>query len=78
MNSLANKKAQVTASQVWFTDSKMYVMLHDGRELGVPLEWFPKLRDCSEKERLNWRLIGNGVGIHWEDLDEDLSVAGLL
>ena len=78
MNSLANKKAGATASHVWFTDSKMYVMLHDGRELGVPLEWFPKLRDCSEKERQNWRLIGNGVGIHWEDLDEDLSVAGLL
>lgn len=78
MNSLANKKTVVTASQVWFTESKMYVMLHDGRELGVPLEWFPKLRDCTEAERLNFRLIGNGVGIHWEELDEDLSVAALL
>ncbi len=56
----------------------MYVLLHDGRELGVPLEWFPKLRDCTEPERQNWRLIGNGIGIHWEDLDEDLSVKALL
>jgi len=78
MNSLANKKIPVTANQVWFTDNKMYVMLHDGRELGVPLEWFPKLRDCTEAERLNFRFIGNGIGIHWEELDEDLSVAGLL
>jgi len=43
-----------------------------------PIEWFPKLRDASEEERNNWRLIGGGIGIHWEDIDEDLSVAGLL
>jgi restriction endonuclease S subunit len=40
--------------------------------------WFPKLRDASEKERNNWRLIGGGIGIHWEDIDEDLSIVGLL
>ena len=43
-----------------------------------PIEWFPKLRDASKEERNNWRLIGGGIGIHWEDIDEDLSVAGLL
>ncbi len=42
------------------------------------MEWFPVLRDSTEAQRMNWRLIGNGVGIHWEELDEDLSIAGLL
>ena len=66
------------ASEVWFDASMLHVRLVDGREIGVPLEWFPKLREASEAQRNNWRLIGNGVGIHWEDLDEDISVAGLL
>jgi len=54
------------------------VTLLDGREVYAPLEWFPKLRDASEEERHDWRLIGGGVGIHWEKLDEDLAVASLL
>lgn len=66
------------AIDVMFSDSKMTVILEDGRELSVPLEWFPKLRDASEKELGNWRFIGNGEGIHWPDLDEDISVEGLL
>lgn len=78
MNFLTSKNSVATAHQIWFTDNKMHVLLHDGRELGVPLEWFPKLRDCTESERQNWRLIGNGIGIHWEDLDEDLSIDALL
>jgi hypothetical protein len=77
MNTLV-KHTTPQAQKVWFTDAKMYVLLSDGRELGVPLEWFPALRDSTEAQRMNWRLIGNGIGIHWEDLDEDLSVAGLL
>ncbi|MFH1560422.1 MAG: DUF2442 domain-containing protein [Chloroflexota bacterium] len=56
----------------------LHVRLADGREISAPLEWFPRLRDAGDKERGNWRLIGEGVGIHWEDLDEDLSVVGLL
>ncbi|PVY39974.1 DUF2442 domain-containing protein [Pontibacter virosus] len=76
--SILAKKSTPHAQKVWFIDSKMYVLLTDGRELGVPLEWFPKLRDASESERMNWRLIGGGIGIHWEDIDEDLSVSGLL
>jgi hypothetical protein len=56
----------------------MYVRLADGREIGVPLEWFPLLRDATPEQREHWRLIGGGVGIHWQDLDEDLSVARLL
>ena len=44
----------------------------------VPLAWYPRLMHATESERENWRLIGNGYGIHWEDLDEDISVEGLL
>jgi hypothetical protein len=56
----------------------MDIRLLDGREISVPLEWFPKLRDATEAERKKWRLIGKGVGIHWEELDEDISVDALL
>ncbi|MCF8224287.1 MAG: DUF2442 domain-containing protein [Bacteroidales bacterium] len=66
------------ATKVWFTEDMMYVMLTDGREIGVPILWFPKLRKATGSQLKNFRLIGNGIGIHWEDLDEDISVAGLL
>lgn len=77
MNTLVRNKP-AKAHKVWFSDKKLVVQIEDGREIAVPLEWYPKLRDASEKELNNWRLIGGGVGIHWEDLDEDLSVEGLL
>ncbi len=54
------------------------VNLSDGRDVWVPLEWFPRLRDATPEQRKNWRLIGRGIGIHWEDVDEDISVASLL
>jgi len=66
------------AKTVCFDDEMMRVQLTDGREISVPLEWFPSLRNANENQRKNWRLIGKGVGIHWEDIDEDLSVEGLL
>ncbi|MCK9376142.1 MAG: DUF2442 domain-containing protein [Syntrophobacterales bacterium] len=50
----------------------------DGRTLSVPLAWFPRLFHASPQERANWRLIGKGHGIHWKDLDEDISIEGLL
>jgi hypothetical protein len=56
----------------------MYLILDDGRELTVPINWFPTLRDATSEERNNWRFIGDGEGIHWEDLDEDILVEGLL
>lgn len=56
----------------------LHVVLADGRELSAPLEWFPRLRDAAPEQRANWRLIGRGQGIHWPDLDEDISVKGLL
>ena len=66
------------ATDVRFSGSMLQVTLDDGRELAVPLEWFPRLRGGSPTARLNWRLIGQGEGIHWPDLDEDISVLGLL
>ena len=66
------------ATDVWFDSDMMHVRLLDGREISVPMEWFPSLRNASEEQRRQWRLIGNGVGIHWEEIDEDISVAALL
>lgn len=66
------------AKNLSFTEDSLHVMLSDGREISVPLEWFPKLRDADKQIKNNWRLIGGGVGIHWEDIDEDISTEGLL
>ena len=66
------------ATDVSFSTSMLQVTLDDGRELAVPLDWFPRLRDGSPAARLSWHLIGHGEGIHWPDLDEDISVLGLL
>lgn len=52
--------------------------LNDGRTISVPLAWYPRLLHATPEERGNWRLIGKGQGIHWEDIDEDISVEGLL
>ena len=78
MNTLAHAKTYSLARSVRFTEDMLCVFLQDGREISAPLEWFPRLRDATEEERNDWRLIGGGIGIHWEKLDEDLSVAGLL
>jgi len=72
------KHKPAKATELWFSDKKLFVRLNDGREIGVPIEWFPKLRDASKKEIQNWRFIGDGIGIHWESPDEDISVEGLL
>jgi hypothetical protein len=61
-----------------FTSDALKVILADGREISAPLEWFPRLRDANDKQRKNWRLIGKGIGIHWEEIDEDISIKSLL
>jgi hypothetical protein len=66
------------ATDVRVDDAMLHVALDDGRELSVPLEWFPRLRDGSVTDRANWRFIGHGEGIHWPELDEDISILGLL
>lgn len=77
MNTLTIYKSCI-ASDLWFEGDKIYVSLDDGREIAVPVEWFPTLRDATFEQRNNWRFIGGGEGIHWEDLDEDVLVEGLL
>lgn len=66
------------ATDVRVDDAMLHVALDDGRELSVPIEWFPRLRDGSASDRDKWRLIGHGEGIHWPELDEDISILGLL
>ncbi len=66
------------AVDVFFTDTKMTVLFEDGREISIPLEWFPKLRDAKFEDLKKWRFIGDGEGIHWEALDEDILVEKLL
>jgi len=71
-------EVEPVAVDVGFSDHSMSVRLADGREVTVPLEWSPRLANATPDERQNWRLIGNGVGIHWESVDEDISVESLL
>ena len=63
---------------VHFTKDTLSVDLMDGRTISVPLAWYPKLLHASMKQRKNWKLCGGGYGIHWPDIDEDLSSEGLL
>ncbi|MDQ3830432.1 MAG: DUF2442 domain-containing protein [Candidatus Tectomicrobia bacterium] len=66
------------AEAVTVTEDTLSVDLSDGRTISVPIAWFPRLLYATPEERQNWRLIGKGHGIHWEDLDEDISIEGLL
>lgn len=66
------------AQEVRFTDDELVVVLVDGRTLYVPLVWFPRLSSASKEQLEAVELLGDGEGLHWPDLDEDLSVAGLL
>ena len=67
-----------SAMDVQITDDTLIVDLNDGRTILVPLLWYPRLMEGLEAERNNWRIIGQGEGIHWADLDEDISIAGLI
>jgi uncharacterized protein DUF2442 len=70
--------ATTRVKAVSFTAEALVVHLTDGRAISVPLESFPRLRDATPTQRAHWELTGGGVGIHWTDLDEDISLAGLL
>ncbi len=79
MNTISSvSPTAVLALSVRFSDDTLIVSLSDGREVSVPLEWFPRLRNATPKQRKNWRLIAKGIGIHWEDVDEDIAVSTLL
>ena len=70
--------ADERVSGVEFTEDALSVALMDGRIITVPLVWYPRLLDATETERNNWQISGGGYGIHWPDIDEDLSTDGLL
>ena len=69
---------EVTAVEVSCTTDALKVVLADGRTVSVPLAWFPRLLNATAKQRAGWELIGGGIGIHWESIDEDILVASLL
>ena len=71
-------ESEPVAVDVVFSADSFRVTIDDGRELSVPLAWFPRLLHGSPEQRDQWELIGRGEGLHWEGLDEDISVAGLL
>ncbi len=66
------------ATSLRFDEDTMWVQLADGRVIGVPLAWFPRLLRASPEQRLRFEISGAGQGLHWDELDEDISVAGLL
>ncbi len=78
MNTSAVDIPLPVAETVTVTANTLTVELSDGRSLSVPLAWFPRLVHAAPVERKNWRFIGKGHGIHWDKLDEDISVEGLL
>ena len=79
MNTLKPEVVQVASTQnVTVTEDTLTVELTDGRSISVPLTWYPRLLHGTQIERNNWRLIGNGEGIHWPELDEDISVENLV
>ena len=78
MNSLAIETQIAVAQGITVTEDALIVDLTDGRTISVPLAWYPRLLHGTPEERNKWRLIGNGEGIHWPDLDEDVSIEGLV
>ncbi len=77
MPTLADR-SEALALEVSCSDDALTVVLDDGRTVSVPIVWFPRLFNASPKDRSDWELIGGGLGIHWEGIDEDISVASLL
>jgi hypothetical protein len=78
MNTSVLEAQSLMAERVSVNEESLVAELSDGRVLSVPLAWYPRLLHGTKAERNNWRLVGRGEGIHWPDLDEDISVSGLL
>ncbi|MBA3352641.1 MAG: DUF2442 domain-containing protein [Blastocatellia bacterium] len=70
--------ADERVADVETTDDELRVRLMDGRTISAPLAWYPRLLHATEQQRKNWKISGGGYGIHWDDIDEDLSTEGLL
>jgi hypothetical protein len=77
MSSLA-EITDIKATEVLIEQDMFYVVLEDGRRIGVPYSWFWRLEDASHEQRKKWRFISGGYGIHWEEIDEDISIAGII
>jgi hypothetical protein len=75
---MARRIGDIGIKNIRFTNDRIYFELRDGREISVPLDWFPRLKEASPEERANYYLTANGTGIHWESIDEDISVKYLL
>ncbi|MFQ5779520.1 MAG: DUF2442 domain-containing protein [Nitrospiria bacterium] len=69
---------EASANRVWFDSENMWVSLTDGRQLSIPLAYFPRLLNASPEQRKKYKMSGGGTGLHWEEIDEDISVPGLL
>lgn len=69
---------EAKASKVWCNDENLYIAFYDGRQLSVPLAYFPRLLHATAQQRSHYELSGGGIGIHWDDIDEDISVPSLL
>jgi len=78
MNTLIAEIQRARAQNVLLTEDSLTVDFLDGRTITVPLAWYPRLLHGTEKERNKWQLIGRGEGIHWPDLDEDISVENII
>jgi hypothetical protein len=76
--STSRTKLKPLAADVRVTSKGLRVLLADDRVIEAPLHWFPRLQKATRTQRKNWRLIGGGIGIHWEEIDEDIPVEGLL
>lgn len=76
--SISDRRAGERVQAVRLTVDTLAVDLLDGRTITVPLAWYPRLLHATPEQRANWRLAGGGYGLHWPDLDEDLSTEGLL
>ena len=78
MSTSATEIRHAVAKDVEVTRDELKVVLDDGRTITAPIAWYPRLLHGTSRERARWRLVGGGSGIHWEALDEDVSVEGLL
>ena len=75
MNILVDKPK---AKKVWFDSENMWILLQDGRQLSIPYSYFPRLLKATSEQRNNYEMSGDGIGLHWEEIDEDISVPNLL